>query len=659
MSQVPRGRGARARRSSIRQGGEVGVGKAQIATLDGLEAAASEGSHEELGIEPSTPDASSEIEGLASSTMVCANCSHPAGMHSDLADGENMGTCSAAGCDCGALETSAAEAVEMEAEVIATLEHEGSVVSLSFAPESMDEAVGVLLRGIRFDGSGTENVSGLAQTIRLQFEQFVEGLDLPEGMRPRDESPEMRPGPEAPAPVMSGTQKQWSAVFLPEGRLTDDGRAFAPGSVTWRSLPLTLMGMTATAEGHDGAIVCGRIDNIWRDEATGLIRADGIFDEGDYGQEIARMVADGVLTGVSVDVAVHSFEVGPRSNWFDDDGNWAPADTAAAEEEEPSLLDILYGTEAPIYVVTEAVIGATTVCPFPAFADASIAIAASLVAGASPGIWTVTQQGSFSVVGRAMTASGSGEEMEAIEVAPGEEGELTEALTASAVGLAPVAPPAEWFSNPELTELTPLTITDDGRIFGHAAEWGSCHIAFPDQCVTPPYTNTEYAYFHLGEIECVGGERFAVGKITLDAPHAGSGVGRAAATAHYDHTGTVAAHVICGEDEFGPWFAGAISPELSEEKVRLLRGSTLSGDWRDVNGNLELVALLAVNVPGFPVPRPSALMASGEDGPHVLALVAAGIVVPLEEREAHPEQFAALRDRAQFAEIAARARSGA
>ncbi|MCI4354550.1 MAG: hypothetical protein L3K06_04215, partial [Thermoplasmata archaeon] len=44
------------------------------------------------------------------------------------------------------------------------------------------------------------------------------------------------------------------------------------------------------------------------------------------------------------------------------------------------------------------------------------------------------------------------------------------------------------------------------------------------------------------------------------------------------------------------------------------------------NGNLELVALLAVNVPGFPVPRARALVASGDAEPERLALVAAGIV---------------------------------
>jgi hypothetical protein len=61
---------------------------------------------------------------------------------------------------------------------------------------------------------------------------------------------------------------------------------------------------------------------------------------------------------------------------------------------------------------------------------------------------------------------------------------------------------------------------------------------------------------------------------------------------------------------------------VSRERVRELRGAALSGDWRSISGALELLGLLAVNVPGFPVPR--ALAASGDDG-QPLALVAAGI----------------------------------
>src|SRR4029079_16942320 len=76
--------------------------------------------------------------------------------------------------------------------------------------------------------------------------------------------------------------------------------------------------------------------------------------------------------------------------------------------------------------------------------------------------------------------------------------------------------------------------------------------------------------------------------------------------------GMVAADVRVGEDEHGIWVAGALRSHLSDEDVRAFRAALLSGDWRRIAGRLELVAALAVNVPGFPVPRTRSLVASGE-----------------------------------------------
>jgi hypothetical protein len=55
--------------------------------------------------------------------------------------------------------------------------------------------------------------------------------------------------------------------------------------------------------------------------------------------------------------------------------------------------------------------------------------------------------------------------------------------------------------------------------------------------------------------------------------------------------------------------------------VHELRASgRVSGDWRRIGGQLRLVGLLAVNVPGFPIQAPRARVASGAPQ----ALVAAG-----------------------------------
>ena len=199
----------------------------------------------------------------------------------------------------------------------------------------------------------------------------------------------------------------------------------------------------------------------------------------------------------------------------------------------------------------------------------------------------------------------------------------------------PVNPPREWFANPKLTERTPLTITSDGRVYGHAATWGTCHIGRPGTCVTPPKSRTGYAHFTVGHVTCDDGVQVRTGPITLGTGHAGLSLAARPAAEHYDNTGTAVADVAAGEDQFGIWVAGALRPGLAPERVRELGASALSGDWRAVSGSLELVALLAVNTPGFPIPRANAHFNSE----HQMALVAAGIVG---EPEPTTEEVAAI-----------------
>jgi hypothetical protein len=177
--------------------------------------------------------------------------------------------------------------------------------------------------------------------------------------------------------------------------------------------------------------------------------------------------------------------------------------------------------------------------------------------------------------------------------------------------------PAAHFANPKLTKPTPLTFTDDGRVFGHIATWGTCHIGFSGQCVTAPHSASQYAYFHTGEVTTDAGP-VAVGHLTFGTGHAAGRLSAASTVAHYDNTGTVGADVVAGEDQFGIWVSGTVRDGLSANELHAFRAAPPSGDWRNIGGTLELVAVLGVNTPGFPVPR--ARVASGEP----LALVAAG-----------------------------------
>lgn len=167
---------------------------------------------------------------------------------------------------------------------------------------------------------------------------------------------------------------------------------------------------------------------------------------------------------------------------------------------------------------------------------------------------------------------------------------------------APALPPLEWFANPGLSGPTPLTVTDEGRVFGHIAPWDSCHVGMPG-CVTPPASASSYAYFLTGEQQTADGTAVPVGALTVGGGHADPKLGFRAASEHYDDVGAAVARVFAGEDEYGIWVSGWLLPTADPAKVETFKAAPVSGDWRRVGGNLELIAVCAVNSPGFPVLR--------------------------------------------------------
>lgn len=209
--------------------------------------------------------------------------------------------------------------------------------------------------------------------------------------------------------------------------------------------------------------------------------------------------------------------------------------------------------------------------------------------------------------------------------------------------VAPLKPPREVFEREEPDHLVPMTYDDDGSVYGHLAPWDECHAGLSagafSECVRAPQSQTEYDRFHLGVIETAEGEMLPVGKIVLATGHASMSADISAATKHYDDTGSVGAFVRARNGKHGIWASGVVRSDLTPEQLRDLRANPVSGDWRSYNGNLELVAALAVPVPGFPIPRSQlALSASGE----ITALVLTGT----DEEEAPERDRAYLRQRA-------------
>jgi len=163
-------------------------------------------------------------------------------------------------------------------------------------------------------------------------------------------------------------------------------------------------------------------------------------------------------------------------------------------------------------------------------------------------------------------------------------------------------PPTDWFRRPDLDRLTPLTVSDSGRVFGHIAGWDACHVGLPG-CVTPPLSASGYSYFHVAEQQTQEGHTLPVGTLVAGPRHADAQLAFQAAQQHYDDPSAAVARVMAGEDEYGIWVAGWILPQASPQAVEIFRTSPVSGDWRRVGGALEMIAVCSVNTPGFPVPR--------------------------------------------------------
>lgn len=171
-------------------------------------------------------------------------------------------------------------------------------------------------------------------------------------------------------------------------------------------------------------------------------------------------------------------------------------------------------------------------------------------------------------------------------------------------------PPRDAFQR-VATGVTPWTVEDDGTVHGHLCLWGQCHTGFAgavlEHCLMPNASPSNYSLFHAsGRVRCDDGTRLPVGIISMDTGHAPSGQPGArpsasSVRAHYDNTGTQAMFVRVVDDEWGAYACGVIAPGVSVDDVRRAMAAKPSGDWRNYGDGLDLMGVLMVNVPGYPV----------------------------------------------------------
>ena len=382
-------------------------------------------------------------------------------------------------------------------------------------------------------------------------------------------------------------------VLVVEGMRTGDGRMIPLGSLGHRGLPLPVSGQTVTDEGHKGAEVFGKITKLVRHDGpdvkskeTGEPFPEGTavweaWGEGDPEAKPAQLALDGYLTGNSADLA----------------------DTTSieelADEDGRTVVELRGGN-----------IAGTTLVPVPAFADGYVevngerretapAVKAMVASAEASPAWRIIDE-------TPVTAAGEPEDGD------------------------PFRPPLHLFQPRHLTGITPLTLEPQGdgtiAVYGHAADFNRPHISFTGQRVLARPSPSQYRKgFNTGalRVDDDGTERtVAVGRLTYGEGHADLSLDARAASAVYADPDKAWAWVQASDDAFGIQVNGVVIPGTPDERITKALAHPVSGDWRPMDGKLELVAACCVNTAGIPVPRQ--LVASGQ----VQALVAAGAVAP-------------------------------
>lgn len=418
-------------------------------------------------------------------------------------------------------------------------------------------------------------------------------------------------------------------LYFQEGEQTVDLHVIDINATNFnRPPPYSLTLQTIRSEGHQGAAVCGVIEKVMRDGPT--IVAEGRLDmNGAAGREAERLIREGILQTWSPDLADCTVDI---------EENITDEDTSDPTNQLAHFVKATFngGTLVPMPALASAVVELLD-------DEGNVLVAAPkrehvVDEAEEPEVEEQTQKverlhagGFISVPNGSHIVGEIGPENYVTSTAgtvmtiPSNEAANTTLSPISACA-APSQPPPEFFTKPELSELQRwVTVTADGRVYGHAAGFGECHIGYLDQCVTIEHIadcrgDGNFEYATPGHVICSDGSKVATGPITIKGGHAPKGSSYQQALSHYDDPTAAVADVCYFMDEHGVSFSGALRSSATEAQVQALRASGVSLDARQIGGKLRYLATCAVNTPGFPKVR---LTASGDEV-EVIELIAAG-----------------------------------
>lgn len=336
------------------------------------------------------------------------------------------------------------------------------------------------------------------------------------------------------------------ALFAVAGVPTDDRRMLAADiELNLRDFPLPLQWQERTGDGHKGSVTVGVIESM--SVKDGEVRGSGYMLNNDNAVKALDLIQHGVCKP-SIDMA-----------------------------DATAVLAFADGTE-----VTEGNFDAT-VPVFETYKKGTVTAA------------TIVAIPAFGQTGLSMNTER--EERGAVE-------DDEAALVAAAHDQAVYDPALFAAADPNLLHPMRLTMdSDTGRVFGFIATWKDQHRSVGFGNIRPPRSETSYEHFHTSPgVHLADGTVLPVGRLTVGIGHAPTrGVSAAAAQAHYDNVSACWAMGRISEHRLGIFFSGVVAPWADPAKVQMGLASPVSGDWRPIgpNRNLELVAVLSVNTPGF------------------------------------------------------------
>jgi hypothetical protein len=396
--------------------------------------------------------------------------------------------------------------------------------------------------------------------------------------------------PQATADTLTDTTRQsltaaaegpgWLAVVAIEGLETPDHRMAEKGSLSNRTLPLPIT-WAPTCDDHENDVVVGQVTEVFREGDE--VRARGTWDTSDAAIEVRRLVDEQVLRWVSMVIDTpRAWEV--RAN-----------EDACLTDDGPDE-----GTECIFTeVILDADIAKITVVDHPAWPG-------SVIVPGDAEIPALTDRGRPAA--DVSTATDIPTPADAL-VASVTAAELSPTWWFHRSDL----PPSSWFDDPEFTSYTPITITDEGRIFGHFAP----DVEHVSGYGRPP-RGAEFSdhRFHVRPQPTSDGRVVDVGIVVGGVGHAPEGLSIAQVQQYYagGRDALEVARVRVGLDTHGLWGTGMINPTLDDDQIYQAATLGFSVDYRRPRwgvGPWDLIAISSgILVEGYSKGRES-LVACG------------------------------------------------